>query len=125
MGGKSEVVEVELEGGGGGRGGVGGVGGGAGVGEVGGGGGGGEVEQEEVREETSLDASTSLRLEPLKDYESSEVPYQKTPSKETMFLKLKHRIKQLESSLNLTNRSGEEGCSLLSLWGGLLPCWSC
>lgn len=53
---------------------------------------------------SSSSPASSSKLEPLKDYESSEIPYQKTLSKESMFVKLKHRIKQLESSLNLTNR---------------------
>ena len=61
-----------------------------------------EMEQEDTKEGDAQ--SGASRLEPLKDYESTEAPYQKTLSKETIFLKLKHRIKQLEISLNLTNR---------------------
>ncbi|ESN95295.1 hypothetical protein HELRODRAFT_193623 [Helobdella robusta] len=66
--------------------------------------------------QSSPPSLTSAKLEPLKDYELAsdgsvdEITYHKLPSKgkESIFVKLRNRVKHLEDNLNLTNTYLEE-----------------
>ena len=72
---------------------------------------GGDFVSVNQKKEVSNEGTAAPRLEPLKDYEFDasnldDVTYQKLSSKgkESVFAKLKNRIKNLEINLNLTNR---------------------
>lgn len=71
----------------------------------------GEGGDASVNHKKEVSSEGTPRLEPLKDYEFDasnldDVTYQKLSSKgkESVFAKLKNRIKNLETNLNLTNR---------------------